>query len=159
MMSFVMTATPLSMDHHAHSFSETSFVIQWHVLGMYAPSFFTGYLIQRFGIYNILLTGTVFGAISITTNLLGTSLSHYWLGLFTLGIGWNFLFIGGTTLITETYRSNERTKTQALNDFIIFTTVAIASLSAGALQHLFGWQVVNLGVIPIIAASTNCPPS
>lgn len=151
MMSFIMTATPLSMNHHAYSFSDTSFVIQWHVLGMYAPSFFTGNLIQRFGIHKILLIGATFGAISITTNLLGTSLTHYWLALVCLGISWNFLFIGGTTLITETYHDNERTKTQAMNDFIIFSTVALSSLSAGALQHQFGWQVVNFGVIPIVA--------
>jgi len=150
MMSFVMTATPLAMNHHAHSFSDTSFVIQWHVLGMYAPSFFTGHLIRRFGIYNILFIGALFGAGCVAINLLGTSLAHYWTALVFLGIGWNFLFIGGTTLITETYHDLERTKTQALNDFVIFSTVALSSLSAGALQHLFGWKMVNIGVIPLI---------
>lgn len=150
-MSFVMTATPLAMHHHAHSFSDTSFVIQWHTLGMFAPSFFTGHLIRRFGIYNILLVGALLGFACVAINLLGTSVSHYWTALVFLGISWNFLFIGGTTLITETYHSNERSKTQALNDFAVFSTVALSSLSAGALQHKFGWDIVNIGVIPLLA--------
>jgi len=149
-MSFVMTATPLAMHHHAHSFSDTSFVIQWHTLGMFAPSFFTGHLIKRFGIYNILLIGALLGVGCVAINLLGTSVSHYWTALVFLGISWNFLFIGGTSLITETYHNNERSKTQALNDFAVFSTVAISSLSAGALQHKFGWQIVNIGVIPLL---------
>ncbi len=148
-MSFIMTATPLSM-HHEHSFSDTSFVIQWHTLGMFAPSFFTGHLIRRFGIYNILLLGTLFGIACVAVNLDGTSLNHYWAALVLLGVSWNFLFIGATTLISETYHAVERSKTQALNDFIIFSTVALSSLSAGALQHKFSWQVVNLGVIPFL---------
>ena len=148
-MSFVMTATPLAM-HHQHSFSDTAFVIQWHTLGMFAPSFFTGNLIRRFGVYNILLTGVLFGLGCVTINLNGTSVNHYWAALAMLGISWNFLFIGATTLITETYHAAERSKTQALNDFLIFSTVAISSLSAGALQHQFGWQMVNKGVIPLL---------
>jgi len=149
-MSFVMTATPLAMHHNAHSFGDTSFVIQWHTLGMFAPSFFTGHLIRRFGIYNILLIGTLLGAGCVAINLLGTSVTHYWTALVFLGISWNFLFIGGTTLITETYHSNERSKTQALNDFVVFSTVALSSLSAGALQHKFGWEIVNIGVTPLL---------
>ena len=150
MMSFIMTATPLAMNHHAHDFGATSFVIQWHVLGMYAPSFFTGTLIQRFGIYNILLLGVLFGAACIVINLMGTSLAHYWWALVFLGISWNFLFIGGTTLVAESYHNSERTKTQALNDFAVFSTVALSSLSAGTLQHLFGWKTVNIASIPIL---------
>ena len=149
-MSFVMTATPLAMHANTHSFSDTSFVISWHVLGMYAPSFVTGHLIQRFGVLTIMFIGALFGLGCVAANLLGNSVGHYWLGLTLLGISWNFLFIGGTTLLTETYKPIERSKTQALNDFIIFTTVTIASLTAGVLQHNYGWEVVNLGVIPII---------
>jgi len=148
-MSFIMTATPLAM-HHEHSFSDTSFVIQWHTLGMFAPSFFTGHLIRRFGVYNILLLGTFFGMVCVAINLDGTSVNHYWLALLLLGVSWNFLFIGATTLITETYHAAERSKTQALNDFLIFSTVALSSLSAGALHHKFTWQVVNLGAIPLL---------
>jgi len=149
-MSFVMTATPLAMSHHAHTFSATSFVIQWHVLGMFAPSFFTGSLINRFGVSRIMFVGVLLGFASVAINLFGHSISHYWLALTLLGIGWNFLFIGGTTLLTESYRPEERSKTQAMNDFSVFTMVTIASLSAGSLQHNFGWQMVNLGVIPLL---------
>lgn len=149
-MSFVMTATPLAMHQHAHSFSDTSFVIQWHVLGMFAPSFFTGSLIHRFGVLKIMFIGGVLGLACVAINLLGTSVSHYWAALTLLGVSWNFLFIGGTTLLTETYKPEERSKTQAMNDFVIFTTVTISSLTAGTLQHHFGWQVINIGVIPIL---------
>ncbi len=150
-MSFVMTATPLAMNHHAHTISDTSFVIQWHVLGMFAPSFVTGHLIHRFGVLKIMFVGGILGFTCVGINLLGTSVAHYWIALTALGISWNFLFIGGTTLLTETYQPDERSKTQAMNDFIIFTTVTISSLTAGTLQHQFGWQVVNMGVIPLLA--------
>lgn len=149
-MSFIMTATPLAMHNQFHRFSDTSFVIQWHTLGMFVPSFFTGHLIRYFGTYKILLLGTLLGFACIAINLNGHSVSHFWLALILLGISWNFLFIGATTLITETYNAAERSKTQALNDFIIFTTVALSSLSAGVLQHKFGWQIVNSGVIPLL---------
>lgn len=150
-MTLVMTATPLAMKHHDHSFSETAFVIQWHVLAMFAPSFFTGSLIKRFGVLNILLCGVLLGFLSITTNLLGTSTWHFWMGLVFLGLSWNFLFIGGTSLLTDAYLPAEKAKAQATNDFIMFSTVAAASLFAGFLQHHFGWEFVNIGVIPAIA--------
>ena len=147
-MSFVMTATPLAMHHHAYPFSETAFVIQWHVLGMFAPSFVTGHLIRRFGLISIMSIGAIFGLLCVAINLNGTTTTHFFFGLLLLGISWNFLFIGATTMLTETYTRPERFKTQALNDFIVFTVVAIASLSAGALQHRYGWQTVNYGAIP-----------
>jgi MFS family permease len=150
-MSLVMTATPLAMEHHAHHFNDTSFVIQWHVLGMFAPSFFTGLLIERFGLRNILRIGTLLGFATVAINLGGTSVWHFWLALFLLGISWNFLFIGATTLLTQTYHPAEQARTQASNDFAVFTTVTLASLSAGALQHRFGWEMVNVGVLPLLA--------
>ena len=150
-MTLVMTATPLAMKHHMHPFDDTAFVIQWHVLGMFAPSFFTGSLIKRFGVLNILLAGVVLGFLSVGTNLLGTSMWHFWVGLVLLGLSWNFLFIGGTSLLTDAYRPEEKAKAQASNDFIMFSTVAAASLFAGYLQHHFGWEMVNMGVIPAIA--------
>ena len=149
-MSLVMTATPLAMKHHSHLLDDTAFVIQWHVLGMFAPSFFTGSLIQRFGILNILLTGVVFAYLAVATNLMGTSVWHFWVGLIWLGLSWNFLFIGGTTLLTGAYLPPEKAKAQATNDFIVFSTVASASLFAGYLQHHFGWETVNMGVLPAI---------
>ncbi|MFV1983021.1 MAG: MFS transporter [Thiohalomonadales bacterium] len=149
-MTFIMTATPLAMQHHHHDFSDVSFTIQWHVLGMYIPSFFTGHLINRFGLIRIMFIGAIIGLGSITVSLLGTSVIHYWFALVLLGIGWNFMFIGATTLLTETYSITEKGKTQAVNDFIIFTTMTFASLSAGALQYQFGWQAVNYGAIPFM---------
>jgi MFS family permease len=150
-MSLVMTATPLAMHHHAHPFSDTSFVIQWHVLGMFVPSFFTGHLIYRFGLLPILLLGAICTLACVFINLAGTSVTHFWFALLLLGIGWNFLFIGATTLLTETYTSEERFKAQAANDFLIFSVVSAASLSAGILQHQFGWRIVNYAAIPAIA--------
>ncbi|MDH5778342.1 MAG: MFS transporter, partial [Gammaproteobacteria bacterium] len=125
-------------------------VIQWHVLGMFAPSFFTGHLIKRFGLMKILFTGALAGVACVIINHLGTSVEHFWLALFLLGISWNFLFIGATTMLTETYQPEERFKVQATNDFIVFSTVAIASLSAGALQHHYGWLMVNYSAIPAL---------
>jgi MFS family permease len=150
-MPLVMTATPLSMKHNHFDFSDTSFVIQWHVLAMFAPSFFTGNLIKRFGVKKILLCGAMFELLCIVINLSGTTFWHYWVALFMLGIGWNFLFVGASVLITETYRPEERSKIQGLNDFTVFTILTIVSLSAGALQHQFGWQMVNFAVIPMVS--------
>ena len=149
-MVLVMTATPLAMKGHAHDFSDTAFVIQWHVFGMFAPAFFTGTLIQRFGVLNVLLWGALLNLACVGINFLGTDVWHFWLALFLLGVGWNFLYIGATTLLTETYTEAEKAKSQALNDFIVFTTVTLASLSAGWLQHHHGWQAVNAGVLPAI---------
>ncbi|MES9856331.1 MAG: MFS transporter [Sedimenticola sp.] len=149
-MALVMTATPLAMNHHNHSFPDTSFVIQWHVFAMFAPSFFTGHLIRRFGLIPLMIVGVLFDLGCVVFNLLGTSLWHYWGALFMLGIGWNFLFVGATTMLTETYQPYESAKSLALNDFTVFTTVSLASLTAGGLQHNFGWQAVNYGVIPAI---------
>lgn len=150
-MALVMTATPLAMHIHAYPFADTSFVIQWHVLGMYVPSFFTGHLIHRFGSIRIMLLGALAGLACVAINLTGTSVTHFWFALTLLGISWNFLFIGATTLLTETYEREETFKAQAVNEFIVFSTVAASSLSAGALQHLLGWQAVNLGAImPLI---------
>ena len=150
-MVLAMTATPLAMQHFAHPFSKTSFVIQWHVLGMFGPAFITGHLVKRYGVLNIMLAGALLGVACMVINLSGSSLWHFWTALLLLGVSWNFLFIGATTLLTETYRPEERAKTQALNDFAVFTTVALSSLSAGALHSRYGWEVVNLGLIPLLA--------
>lgn len=150
-MTLVMTATPLAMQHHHHVYSDTAFVIQWHVLGMFAPSFFTGYLIKRFGLLTVMFSGTLFGFACVLINLLGTSVSHFWFALILLGISWNFLFIGATTLLTETYHPDEKFKAQALNDFLVFSVVSIASLSAGILHHNLGWQFVNYMALPTLS--------
>ncbi|UCH53309.1 MAG: MFS transporter [Pseudomonadota bacterium] len=149
-MNLVMVASPLAMHNHAHPFSDTAFVIQWHVFAMFAPSFFTGHLIKRFGVLNMLIAGAVLNAACVVVNLSGTSVLHFWSALFLLGVGWNFLFVGGTTLLTEAYREEEKAKTQALNDFLMYTSITLTSFTAGALQHRYGWEVVNLGVVPLI---------
>ena len=151
-MSLLMTATPLAMMQQ-HAFSDVAFVIEWHVLGMFAPSFFTGRLIQRFGARRIVATGALAFILCIAINLSGTTVTHYWLALVLLGVGWNFMFIGGTSLLTETYTEAEKAKAQAFNDLVVFTSVTLASLGAGALQHAWGWQQVNLMVLPLIALS------
>ena len=150
-MVLVMTATPLAMQSHAHHFADTAFVIQWHVLGMFAPSFVTGHLIRRHGVQRIMFIGAMLGLGCVMINLAGSKVIHFWTALLLLGVSWNFLFIGATTLLTETYRPMERARAQALNDFAVFTTVAVSSLSAGALLNHYGWRMVNLGVLPMLA--------
>jgi len=152
-MSLVMTATPLAMHDHDHAFSDTAFVIEWHLLGMFVPSFFSGHLIRRIGVLQVMLVGGLLSAVCVAINLAGTSLSHFWLALFLLGVGWNFLFIGATTLLTETYVPEEKAKIQALNDFLVFGTVTLSVLSAGSLQHHLGWRAVNFGVMPLIVVT------
>ena len=152
-MTMVMTATPLAVIAHNHSFSDVAFIIQWHVLGMFAPSFFTGHLIHRFGTLNIILVGALLIMSCIAVNLTGVDLANFWMALLALGVGWNFMFIGGTTLLTTTYRPEERAKAQGANDFCVFATVAGAAFSSGILHNALGWQAVNLGVVlPILIA-------
>lgn len=152
-MTFVMTATPLSMQGHAFHFDDTSLVIQWHVVAMFAPSFFTGTLIARSGAGAVMAAGAVLGLCSIAVNLAGTALANYVTGLILLGLSWNFLFVGATTLLTTIYTPAEKNKTQAMNDFAVFTLVALASLSAGSLQGRLGWEAVNLAAMPLLLAA------
>jgi len=147
-MSLVMTATPLAMQHYAHGFGDAAFVIEWHALGMFAPSFVTGHLIRRFGVLRVMTWGALCMAGCVGANLAGTTTGTFWLALVLLGVGWNFLFVGGTTLLAEAYTTSEEAKVQAINDFIVFGTVTFASLSSGALLESWGWRAVNLGVVP-----------
>jgi len=149
-MSYLMTATPLAMNHHSHRFSDSAFVIQWHVFAMFAPSFFTGNIIQRFGVLNVILVGALLAVVCVVINLMGVTVWHFWAALVALGVSWNFLFIGATALLTQTYRPEEKAKAQGFNDFAVFTLVTIASLSAGMLQHKLGWEMVNYGALPFI---------
>jgi len=153
-MNLLMTATPLAMDMCGMPFADTAFILQWHVIGMFAPSFFTGQLIKRFGIANILLVGAslMFGCIAIA--LSGVTLMHFWWALVLLGVGWNFLFIGGTTLLTETYRPEERAKVQGGNDFFVLGVQAMTSLGSGALITGTGWSSINHVALPIVALTT-----
>ena len=150
MMIMVMTATPLAMKMHDYLPGDSATVIQWHVLGMFLPSFFTGSLIARFGVLPIMVTGIAFLGGHVAIAMSGVSFLHFLSGLALVGLGWNFLFIGGTTLLTEAYRPSERAKTQAAHDFLMFGAVSFASFSAGGLLDVWGWDAVSLAVIPFL---------
>ncbi|HSW15256.1 MAG TPA: MFS transporter [Solimonas sp.] len=150
-MILAMTATPLAMVHHQHHLSEATTVIQLHVLGMFVPSFFTGSLISRFGVLPIMLAGVALLAGHVLISLTGTDF-HYFAGaLVLLGVGWNFLYIGGTTLLTTTYTPAEKGRAQAANDMTIFVVGLLGSLVAAPLLQLLGWQSMNLVLLPWLA--------
>ncbi|WP_112663664.1 MFS transporter [Microvirga flavescens] len=153
LMTFVMTAAPLAMIGCGHSVSTAALGIQWHVLAMYGPSFFTGRLIQRFGKERVTAVGLVLIAVSATVGLSGLTVAHFWGALILLGIGWNFGFIGATALVTDCYRSEERARVQAINDFLVFGFVALASFSSGNLLSTDGWGTLNLLVYPPVAVA------
>ena len=148
-MNLVMTATPIAMIDCGFGISASSWVIQWHVLAMFVPSFFTGSLIARFGVERITLVGLILLCGAGIAALLGLAFVNFAAGLILLGLGWNFAFIGATTMVTDCYRSAERNKVQAVNDFCIFLTVALASLSSGRLLDQWGWDAVNYAVFPM----------
>jgi len=153
LMNLLMTAAPLAMVMCQHSVAEAALGIQWHVIGMYAPSFFTGALIARFGLRAMMATGLGLLVAAAAVGLQGTGLWNFWAALALLGIGWNFTFIGATTLVTECHGPRERNKIQAFNDFLVFGTTAIGSLSSGALLSRYGWAAVNDVVFPVVAAA------
>jgi MFS family permease len=148
-MSFIMTATPVSM-HVIDDFSlaETAHVVQSHIVAMFVPSLFTGFLIERFGLTRIMIAGIVSMLICVGIALFNRHFIHYWSALVLLGIGWNFLFVGGTTLLTKSHQLHERFKVQAVNDFVIYGFQAAASLSAGVIIFRAGWEMVNIMVLP-----------
>ena len=150
-MSLVMTATPIAMIGCGYAFGEAAFVIQWHILGMYGPSFFTGHLIARLGVTPVLLAGAALLLACCGINLAGVGEGNFWTANLLLGIGWNFLFVGATTLLTRTYRPEERARVQAFNDFTIFGTSTVSSFSSGALLAEFGWPTVQMTVMPFVA--------
>ncbi len=153
MMNLLMTSAPLAMVMCNHSVGDAALGIQWHVMGMYAPSFFTGALIARFGLRTVMATGLALIVAAATVGLLGIALWNFWVSLALLGVGWNFAFIGATTLVTECHGIGERNKVQAFNDFLVFGSMALASFSSGALLSRFGWTAVNEVVFPVIVAA------
>ena len=150
-MTFVMTATPLAMIAHHHTQSNAQFAIQWHVIAMYAPSFFTGRLINRFGQSAIAAVGMLLIAAAATLALTGTGLLQFWGALILLGMGWNFGFIAATTMVANLYQPEEAFRVQALNELILFSIVAAASFSSGGVLASSGWNAINLLVYPIIS--------
>jgi MFS family permease len=153
LMSLVMTSTPLAMHHHGLSTDDAADVVRLHVLAMFAPSFFTGSLIGRFGHGKVIGVGlALLGACGVIA-VAGVELVNFYWGLFALGIGWNFGFIGATSLLATAHTSEERAKVQGLNDFLVFGLVAFASFSSGALLHFYGWPAVQFAMIPALTVA------
>jgi predicted MFS family arabinose efflux permease len=153
-MNLLMTSAPLAMVMCNHSVTDATLGLQWHVLGMYAPSFATGTLISRFGLERITGAGLVLIIVAAVIGIAGISLWHFWAALALLGVGWNFAFIGATTMVTHCHRPNERNKVQAFNDFLVFGSMAISSFTSGALLVSFGWSMVNEVAFPVVLAAT-----
>ncbi|MEP0324188.1 MFS transporter [Bauldia litoralis] len=150
LMALVMTAAPLAMVACGLGEDNAALGIQWHVLAMFGPSFFTGRLIARFGAEAIITVGMALLAGCAAVALSGIALAHFWIALILLGVGWNFGFIGATAMLTQTYRPEERSKVQGLNDFLVFGTVATASFGSGSIFSSFGWDWINLAVFPVV---------
>lgn len=151
MMNLVMTSAPLAMKMCGLSLSDSNFGIQWHIVAMYGPSFFTGALIARFGAPKIVAAGLLLEAGAAGIGLSGITAMHFWATLVVLGVGWNFSFIGASALVLETHRPQERNKVQAFNDFLVFGMMAIGSFSSGQLLANYGWSAVNMVVFPPVA--------
>jgi MFS family permease len=152
-MNLLMAATPIAMQQCSHPFSAAALVLEVHVLAMFVPSFFTGHLIKRFGVLPVMSTGALLTLGCVLFALSGDDVMHFAGALGALGVGWNFLYIGGTTLFTETYRANERTTAQAAMDTSVMATMAVTSFSSGALVTTGGWSLMNLGTLVPIAAT------
>ena len=146
-MNLLMAATPIAMQQCRHPFAATALVLEWHVLGMYVPSFFTGRLIRRFGVLPVMACGLLLCMACVAVALQGVDLMHFFVALLALGVGWNFLYIGGSTLATGTWRPEEKTQAQAALDFCVYLTMTLTSFASGALVTTGGWQAMNLGAL------------
>ncbi|MBJ6124316.1 MFS transporter [Microvirga splendida] len=153
LMNFIMTAAPLAMRLCGLSHESSNLGLQWHIIAMYAPGFFTGRLITRFGAPRIVAAGLALTAISAAIGLTGADVAHFWLTLILLGLGWNFGFVGASALVLECHRPEERTRVQSLNDFLVFGTMALGSFSSGSLLTAYGWNTVLwVSFLPLAAA-------
>lgn len=151
-MIFLMTATPLAMQHARHDFDDTALVIEWHVLGMYAPAFVTGYLITAWGVLRVIGLGAGLMVVSAAIHLAGIEVSHFWGGLVLLGVGWNFMFVGATTLLAANCTEADKAVVQGANELFVFVGNALASTLAGVLLYGIGWQAMNQVSLPILVA-------
>ncbi len=150
-MNFLMTSTPIAMGVCGHPYGDAAFVISSHVVAMFAPSFVTGGLIRRLGTIPVMLAGAALNVVCIGVALAGVAVANFWWSLVLLGVGWNFLYIGATTLLTETYRPEERAKAQGANETAIFAMMALSSFSSGMIVTNAGWEKVNYAATPLIA--------
>ncbi|MBO9357227.1 MFS transporter [Bordetella petrii] len=150
-MNLLMAGTPLAMAHHGLPFADAAWVLEWHVIGMFAPGFFTGHLIKRFGVLPVMTWGALLNLLCIAVALSGTDLHHFTTSLFLLGVGWNFLFTGATTLALSTYSADEKDRAQAAINFCVFAVMALSSLTSGMLVTTRGWTILNLGsLVPLL---------
>lgn len=153
LMNFLMTAAPLAMQLCGLSQESSNLAIQWHVVAMYAPSFFTGRLITRFGAPRVVMTGLVLTGISAAVGLTGVDVAHFWITLIVLGVGWNFGFLGASALVLECHRPEEKARVQSLNDFAVFGTMTVGSFLSGGLLTAYGWNtILGLSFIPLALA-------
>lgn len=153
LMNFLMTAAPLAMQMCGLSQASANLGIQWHVIAMYAPGFFTGRLITRFGAQKVVMVGLALTALSATVGMLGVDVAHFWLTLILLGIGWNFGFVGASALVLECHYPEEKARVQSLNDFLVFGTMAFGSFLSGGLLTAYGWDtVLRLSFVPLVLA-------
>jgi predicted MFS family arabinose efflux permease len=154
-MNLLMTSTPLAMGFCGHPYAAAASVVSAHVIAMFGPSFFTGSLIQRFGVLNVMLAGVVAMFACVAIALSGQLVTHFWWSLVLLGVGWNFMYVGGTTLLTEAYRPAEKAKTQGANEILVFCTTATSSFASGVLVNAAGWNTLNYVALPflVIAAA------
>jgi predicted MFS family arabinose efflux permease len=156
-MNVLMMATPLAMSGHGFHFGATASVIQWHAVGMFAPAFFTGRLVQRRGSSPIIVAGALLLLVSATTSLLGHSIWNYWVALASLGVGWNLLFVAASALLTRTYSEAEKARAQGLNDLLVFGTVSMTALLSGSLYQAIGWRMMNwLVMVPLVGLIVAC---
>jgi len=152
-MMFMMTATPIAAIACQHTITQGAQIIEWHLVGMYAPSFFSGWLLQRFGNPAMLVAGIALSALAAVVALCSTSLPAFYVALLSLGVGWNFMSVGGTTLLAGSYRPTERARTQAASEFSTAVLTALATLAAGQVLEVWGWQGVNLAVLPALGVA------
>ena len=150
LMAFVMTGAPLAMIGCGISITDSTLGIQWHVMAMFGPSFFTGHLIARFGKERVVATGLCILIACAFVALSGLELWRFWLALILLGVGWNFGFIGATAMLTDCYRPEEKSKAQGANDFLLFGSVAFASFMSGQTYNAFGWSGLNYVIFPVV---------
>nr|WP_231502037.1 MFS transporter [Herbaspirillum sp. RV1423] len=149
-MMFIMTAAPLAAVACHHGIDDGASIIQWHLVGMYGPSFFAGHLIKRFGLGPIVLTGVALNLACALIAMASTTLPAFYIALLCLGIGWNFMFVGGTTLLAQSYQPSERARTQGLSEFLRYAATALATLGAGPLLEHYGWSALNVAILPLL---------
>jgi MFS family permease len=149
-MNFLMAAAPLAMQMCGHGYPAQVLVIEWHIVAMFAPAFFTGWLISRVGVLPVMFTGVLLKAVAIWIAAVGIGILNFWLSMVLIGVGWCFLFVGGTTLLTEAYAPAEKAKVQGVNDLCIYLAMSTTSLSSGAILYRFGWNPLNFSALPLL---------